>query len=142
MSYTKQNFVSGQILKAEHLNHMEDGIETNDAAITQLSEDLNELKNRPMIYFNSQSRKYICNYTFAELNKFYDKLLSVLCLDTMDTPGDDLPIGNYRQAIDARIMMSSDGTNRYIEFAFLNHERDGYDIFKVNSDDTVTLVSE
>ena len=27
MSYTKQNFTSGQTLKAEHLNHMEDGIE-------------------------------------------------------------------------------------------------------------------
>ena len=26
MSYEKQNFVKGQILKAEHLNHMEDGI--------------------------------------------------------------------------------------------------------------------
>lgn len=26
MSYTKQNFVSGQVLKAEHLNRMEDGI--------------------------------------------------------------------------------------------------------------------
>ena len=25
--YIKQNFISGQILKAEHLNHMEDGIE-------------------------------------------------------------------------------------------------------------------
>ena len=31
-NYEKQNFVSGQILKAEHLNHMEDGI-------GQLSED-------------------------------------------------------------------------------------------------------
>ena len=26
MSYEKQNFVKGQILKADHLNHMEDGI--------------------------------------------------------------------------------------------------------------------
>lgn len=26
MSYVKQNFVKGQVLKAEHLNHMEDGI--------------------------------------------------------------------------------------------------------------------
>lgn len=26
MSYEKLNFISGQILKAEHLNHMEDGI--------------------------------------------------------------------------------------------------------------------
>ena len=26
MSYEKQNFVKGQVLKADHLNHMEDGI--------------------------------------------------------------------------------------------------------------------
>ena len=26
MSYTKQNFVKGQVLRADHLNHMEDGI--------------------------------------------------------------------------------------------------------------------
>lgn len=35
--YIKQNFVSGQILKAEHLNHMEDGI-------GQLSEEVADLK--------------------------------------------------------------------------------------------------
>ena len=27
MSYVKQNFVDGQVLEAEHLNHIEDGIE-------------------------------------------------------------------------------------------------------------------
>lgn len=26
MSYKKQNFTDGQVLKAEHLNHIEDGI--------------------------------------------------------------------------------------------------------------------
>lgn len=35
MSYTKQNFVSGQILKADHLNNMEDGI----VAVAALSEE-------------------------------------------------------------------------------------------------------
>ncbi len=39
MSYTKQNFVSGQVLKADHLNAMDAGIETNDIAITELAED-------------------------------------------------------------------------------------------------------
>lgn len=38
MSYEKQNFVSGQILKADHLNHMEDGI-------GQLSEDIESLRD-------------------------------------------------------------------------------------------------
>lgn len=38
--YIKQNFTSGQILKAEHLNHMEDGIESNANAVTLLSEEI------------------------------------------------------------------------------------------------------
>lgn len=37
MSYTKQNFVSGQVLKAEHLNNMENGIEANASAVTSPS---------------------------------------------------------------------------------------------------------
>lgn len=40
MSYTKQEFVSGQILKAEHLNHMENGIESNTNAVASLSEEI------------------------------------------------------------------------------------------------------
>lgn len=39
MSYTKQNFIKGQILKADHLNTMETGIEANDLAIAALSEE-------------------------------------------------------------------------------------------------------
>lgn len=39
MSYTKQNFIKGQVLKADHLNAMDTGIETNDIAINQLAED-------------------------------------------------------------------------------------------------------
>lgn len=39
-NYEKQNFVSGQILKAEHLNNIEDGF---DAEIDRLSEDIGEL---------------------------------------------------------------------------------------------------
>lgn len=39
MSYNKQNFIKGQILKADHLNAMETGIEANDLAIAELSEE-------------------------------------------------------------------------------------------------------
>ena len=39
-NYEKQNFVSGQILKAEHLNHMESGIESNANAVASLSEEI------------------------------------------------------------------------------------------------------
>lgn len=38
MSYTKQNFIKGQVLKADHLNAMESGIEANDLAINSLAE--------------------------------------------------------------------------------------------------------
>ena len=37
MSYTKQNFVKGQVLKADHLNHMEDGIAELDSLIKNVS---------------------------------------------------------------------------------------------------------
>lgn len=35
--YIKQNFISGQILKAEHLNHIENGIESNAIAVASLA---------------------------------------------------------------------------------------------------------
>lgn len=40
MSYNKQNFIKGQILKADHLNAMETGIEANDQAIAELTEEM------------------------------------------------------------------------------------------------------
>lgn len=40
MGYTKQNFIKGQILKADHLNAMETGIEANDAAVAALSKEM------------------------------------------------------------------------------------------------------
>ena len=36
MTYTKQNFISGQKLKAEHMNHIENGI-------SQLSDDIEKI---------------------------------------------------------------------------------------------------
>ena len=61
-SYEKQNFVRGQILKAEQLNHMEDGIE-------QLSEwEANDFINKEVIFTktNSTNSGYKCEMTFAE----------------------------------------------------------------------------
>lgn len=42
MSYVKQNFEKGQILKADHLNHMEDGI-------AQLASEVEAPKDAPQI---------------------------------------------------------------------------------------------
>lgn len=39
MSYEKQNFIKGQILKADHLNHMEDGIVSVEKQIGNISGD-------------------------------------------------------------------------------------------------------
>ena len=44
MSYNKQNFIKGQILKADHLNAMDAGIEANDLAIAALSEEMDALE--------------------------------------------------------------------------------------------------
>lgn len=44
MSYNKQNFVEDQILTADHLNHIEDGIETISNGLSGLSSTSNELK--------------------------------------------------------------------------------------------------
>lgn len=38
MAYIKQNFQNGEVLNAEELNHMEDGIYANDQAITSFDE--------------------------------------------------------------------------------------------------------
>lgn len=43
-NYEKQNFVSGQILKAEHLNHMEDGISQLYETTSQLSDENAKVK--------------------------------------------------------------------------------------------------
>ena len=40
MNYNKQNFIKGQILKADHLNAIEDGIVSNSEELDQLKDDL------------------------------------------------------------------------------------------------------
>lgn len=39
MSYNKQNFISGQVLEAQHLNYIENGISELDTQISQLSSE-------------------------------------------------------------------------------------------------------
>lgn len=141
MGYTKQNFIKGQILKADHLNAMETGIEANDLAVATLSEDLNGLKSNPLIYFSIYSRGYVCTHTYAELQNLSDRLLNVVYYDTQITVSNEMSKGNYMRAIYARVNLNPDDGTEYIEFTFLNHDRNGYDIFRVNSDNTVTLVS-
>lgn len=45
MNYTKQNFVSGQVLNAEHLNHIEQGIvDVENALSTKITEEVTRAK--------------------------------------------------------------------------------------------------
>ena len=44
MSYEKQKFVDGQVLKAEHLEAMEDAIIANEEAVDKLKKDIDDLK--------------------------------------------------------------------------------------------------
>lgn len=43
MAYEKQNFKKDQILEADHLNKIENGIVSNEEAITELEERIEEL---------------------------------------------------------------------------------------------------
>lgn len=53
MSYTKQNFTTGQVLKASHLNYIENGISENADAIEQLNNNfLNQVYPIGSIYMS------------------------------------------------------------------------------------------
>ena len=43
MAYQKQTFVDGQTLDAAHMNHIEDGLETLDTQMGDISAALNEI---------------------------------------------------------------------------------------------------
>ena len=43
--YQKQNFSNGQTLKAEHLNHIENGLSQIDTIVTELNRQISELNH-------------------------------------------------------------------------------------------------
>ena len=43
MSYEKQNFTNGQVLTAEHMNHIEEGVFENDRKIGSISTALDSI---------------------------------------------------------------------------------------------------
>lgn len=64
MSYVKQNFVDGQILTAEHMNHIEDGIEAasaeNGAGLTGIEKEY-MLRLFQNAAYTTDSVKYVIN---------------------------------------------------------------------------------
>ena len=64
MAYEKQNFMVGQVLKAEHLNHMEDGI----AALAMFSGDGYDIEGSIVAYDNGTGilDNIVFNRTWSE----------------------------------------------------------------------------
>lgn len=65
-NYEKQNFISGQILKAEHLNHMEDGI-------GQLSGEIVEIRDYIVKDVYTKRNRYTENWDSIEDGYYYDR---------------------------------------------------------------------
>ena len=73
MAYTKQNFTDGQVLEAEHLNHIENGIVTNEA------ENSKKLSHDQVKTINGQSLIGNGNITVSTLSATaINTLISVL----------------------------------------------------------------
>lgn len=53
MSYKRQTFIDGEVLEAEHLNHIEVGLEAASNALEQVSEDLSDLDFNSIAYASS-----------------------------------------------------------------------------------------
>lgn len=140
MGYTKQNFIKGQILKADHLNTIEDGIEVNDTAVAALSEEIEELKADIQFYYDIYSKTYGCDHTYEDISQMYFGALRAVYYDSQVTVTGEAGF-NYMRALYVRHNRISAGT-AYIEFTFLNHTRDGYITLRLNSDNTVTEVTE
>lgn len=67
MSYEKLGFTSGQTLKAEHLNHMEDGIANagGDIVIVSMSAESGMLNHTPaeILDMTNAGKMVLCNAT-------------------------------------------------------------------------------
>lgn len=72
MSYNKQNFISGQVLEAQHLNHMENGIGELDTQISQLSSEKVDKTSIVQTDGNSatsvMSQKAVTEFVNSQLN--------------------------------------------------------------------------
>ena len=92
MSYEKLGFTSGQTLKAEHLNYMEEGIEAiaNNVQIKKVV-----FTDRPSFYqwlLNNDSRVIYCNVLSTQ-NPWHVKLLVNRFVGDMSNPTDDVGFG-------------------------------------------------
>lgn len=96
MSYNKQNFIKGQILKADHLNAMDAGIEANDLAISALSEEIanvgeltnEQVSNAVNAWLDEHPETTILRAeNFSDISNYAEKASAVMIRGgTIDTP--------------------------------------------------------
>lgn len=52
MAYQKQNFVDGEILKASHLNHIEDAVARLDSEVESQSKELSKVNENALAFYH------------------------------------------------------------------------------------------
>ena len=75
--YEKQNFVSGQVLKAEHMNHIEDGIvNCEQVLIVDITYPGNKLSHsyEEIVEAINNEKTIICRYISSDMITYYNLL--------------------------------------------------------------------
>lgn len=143
MSYTKQNFIKGQILKADHLNAMEIGIEANDLAIAELSEEIAEVDYG--IIFTMQNNQVSHSASFNDVAEVClnntqraDALLNIV--HTLDTAAMQLTVSAHRSVWFKAVRTLTTNSIIAMQWGFIV---DGAEVvYQFNPDGTVTKVTE
>lgn len=136
MSYTKQEFVSGQVLTAENMNHIEQGI-------SQVSEDFAEVNK--FITIVKQGSKISCQPTTFEEVIALVKTMTIACVATLfitsvDASTDTILAETYFATnLTIGLRLSESGYN-WVRFTFVMS--DGTSVtYQINPDNSVTEVT-
>lgn len=134
--YNKQNFVSGQVLKAEHLNNMEDGI-------VALSEEIADVDYG--ISFTMQNNKVSHSASFNDVAKVClndtrraNALLNIIY--SLDMTTMQLTVSAHRSIWFKAVRDLTTNSIIAMQWGFIV---DGAEVvYQFNPDDTVTEVTE
>ena len=143
MGYTKQNFIKGQILKADHLNAMPTGIEANDLAIAELSKEIAEVDYG--ISFTMQNDQVSHSESFNDVVKVClsntqraNALLNIV--HSIDTATMQLTVSAHRSIWFRAVRALTTNSIIAMQWGFIV---DGAEVvYQFNPDDTVTKVTE
>lgn len=143
MGYTKQNFIKGQILKADHLNAIETGIEANDLAVAELSEEIAEVDYG--ISFTMQNNQVSHSESFNDvaqvcLNNTQRANALLNIVHSIDTATMQLTISAHRSIWFKAVRALTTNSIIAMQWGFLV---DGAEVvYQFNPDGTVTKVTE